>query len=102
MWWCRFESCKRHRSGSLAKLVPATCVGVCKFLGYTQRENILPVLSARDADGTLIVPARSKSVIQERIAAAKNWTTHPLSELGLGPGPQEPPPIQRQRLRKRS
>ncbi|AJX76269.1 hypothetical protein BG16_700 [Burkholderia pseudomallei MSHR2543] len=56
----------------------------------------------RDADGRLTVPARSKNVIQEKIAAAKNWATHPLSELGLGPGSQEPPPIHEQRLRKRS
>lgn len=40
----------------------------------------------RDKDGVLIARARPKNVIQEKIAAAKNWGTHPLSGLGLGPG----------------
>ncbi|BAX57222.1 hypothetical protein [Burkholderia stabilis] len=46
----------------------------------------------RDAGGTLIAPSRSKNVIQEKIASAKNWTHHPLSKnVTLGPGSQEPP-----------
>jgi hypothetical protein len=56
----------------------------------------------RDADGVLIAPARSKNVIQEKIASAKNWASHPLSSLGVGPGPQEPPPTPKRRPRKRS
>ncbi|MBR8433992.1 hypothetical protein KDW37_24870 [Burkholderia cenocepacia] len=56
----------------------------------------------RDAGGVLIAPARSKNVIQEKIASAKNWASHPLSSLGLGPGPQEPPPTPKRRPRKRS
>ncbi|MDN7932039.1 hypothetical protein QZM52_12185 [Burkholderia metallica] len=45
----------------------------------------------RDADDVLIAPARSKNVIQEKIASAKNWATHLLSkEVNLGPSPQEP------------
>ncbi|MBR8333074.1 hypothetical protein KDW69_15625 [Burkholderia ambifaria] len=56
----------------------------------------------RDADGVLIAPIRSKNVIQEKIASAKNWASHPLSELDLGPGPQEPPPVRVRRPRKRS
>ncbi|CAJ2950661.1 Uncharacterised protein [Burkholderia pseudomallei] len=44
------------------------------------------------ADGTLIKPARSKNVIQEKIAAAKNWASHPLSkEAPFAPEMQEPP-----------
>ncbi|WP_157643462.1 hypothetical protein [Burkholderia ubonensis] len=45
----------------------------------------------RDADGSLVAPARSKNYIQERIASAKNWASHPLSkEVQLGPDPNAP------------
>ncbi|KVF71610.1 hypothetical protein WS75_21840 [Burkholderia sp. FL-7-2-10-S1-D7] len=56
----------------------------------------------RDANGALIAPIRLKNVIQEKIASANNWASHPLSKLGLGPGPQEPLPVRMQRPRKRS
>ncbi|KGS56935.1 hypothetical protein [Burkholderia pseudomallei] len=53
------------------------------------------------ADGTLIKPARSKNVIQEKIAAAKNWASHPLSkEAPFAPEMQEPPRKQTGRPRK--
>ncbi|KGS00933.1 hypothetical protein X946_3685 [Burkholderia sp. ABCPW 111] len=53
----------------------------------------------RDADGVLIRSARSKNVIQEKIAAAKNWADHPLSkEVQLGPDPNEPIPARREEL----
>ncbi|KWF80077.1 hypothetical protein WL93_24430 [Burkholderia diffusa] len=45
----------------------------------------------RAADGVLIRSARSKNVIQEKIAAAKNWGNHPLSkEAPFAPEMQEP------------
>ncbi|MGK8202685.1 hypothetical protein ACRS8P_30340 [Burkholderia cenocepacia] len=55
----------------------------------------------RGADGALIKPARSKNVIQEKIAAAKNWASHPLSkEVPFAPELREPPRKQTRRPRK--
>jgi len=55
----------------------------------------------RDADGVLIRPARSKNVIQEKIAAAKNWASHPLSkEAPFAPDLQGPTRKQARRPRK--
>lgn len=55
----------------------------------------------RGADGALIKPARSKNVIQEKIAAAKNWASHSLSkEAPFASERQEPPPKHTGRPRK--
>ncbi|WP_155626737.1 hypothetical protein [Burkholderia vietnamiensis] len=55
----------------------------------------------RGTDGAQIKPARSKNVIQEKIAAAKNWASHPLSkEAPFAPELQGPPRKQTRRPRK--
>jgi len=51
--------------------------------------------------GALIIPARSKNVIQERIVVAKNWPDHPLASLvQLGGDPNQPTPEELARQRK--
>lgn len=54
----------------------------------------------RNSSGVLLRPARSKNVIQERIASAANWPEHPLAAVArLGADPNQPTPEELERQR---
>jgi hypothetical protein len=51
--------------------------------------------------GEVIRPAASKNVLQERIAAARNWSQHPLAAVAkFGGDPRRPPPEELERLQR--